>query len=217
MEIDGVMETEEPTLDTNNIDVDNDITDMSNHDMATESTDHTNLWCLKVTSQQEDTVRHLFSYYDWNIEEVPLNRETVPDIIVNDSVENVEEDEPFIPGYVIEQDPLESKCHYCLCSPCITDERNRQDWWQTEPVAAHIRNSGLRKIPYRKFWTMLHHREIWIDPEYMARKVAARGYDPTRKQFVYHRRDIMPKCVLLFVRGWFPNTANVPYIGHMWE
>lgn len=31
------------------------------------------------------------------------------------------------------------------------------------------------------------------------------------------KRDIMVKCVMNFVRQWFPNVAGIPYMGHMWE
>jgi hypothetical protein len=58
---------------------------------------------------------------------------------------------------------------------------------------------------------------LWQDPRYVARKRAALHQDPRRRNYVYHRRDLMPKCVLVLVRSWFPNPPNVPYMGHMWE
>ena len=90
-------------------------------------------------------------------------------------------------------------------------------WWETENQIPHERNSMLRKSDYKRFWTNLFHRNVWQDPRYLVRKRAALRQDPRRRNYVYHRRDLMPKCVLVLVRSWFPNPPNVPYMGHMWE
>jgi hypothetical protein len=70
---------------------------------------------------------------------------------------------------------------------------------------------------YKRFWTNLFHRNVWQDPSYLVRKSAALRQDTRRRNYVYHRRDLMPKCVLVLVRSWFPNPPYVPYMGHMWE
>ena len=51
--------------------------------------------------------------------------------------------------YVIEQDDNFDEYLYCFCRPCITNERNRQLWWETDYQIEHERNSQLRK--YKKF------------------------------------------------------------------
>ena len=53
----------------------------------------------------------------------------------------------------------------------------------------------LRKSDYACFWTNLFHRNVWQDPRYLVRKRAALRQDPRRRNYVYHRRDLMPKCV----------------------
>ena len=41
--------------------------------------------------------------------------------------------------------------------------------------------------------------------------------DHRTQRFDWHKRDIMPKCVITLVRHWFPNPGGFPYMGHMWE
>ena len=102
--------------------------------------------------------------------------------------------------------------------PCITNEQNRQLWWETENHPSNQRNTGLRKDKYKRFWTMMFHREVWKDPRYLAEKTRVLQRDRRfRNNFEWHRRDIMPKCVLELVREWFPNPLGVPYLGHLWE
>ena len=90
-------------------------------------------------------------------------------------------------------------------------------WWETENQMPQERNSMLRKSGYKRYWTNLFHRNVWQDPGYLVRKRAALRQDTRRRNYVYHRRDLMPKCVLVLVRSWFPNPPSVPYMGHMWE
>ena len=86
-----------------------------------------------------------------------------------------------------------------------------------EPEMANRSNAQLRKDKYKRFWTMLFHRNVWKDPRYRERKRRALQHDPRRKNYVYHKRDIMPKCVIDLVRHWLPNLNNQPYMGHMWQ
>ncbi len=37
-----------------------------------------------------------------------------------------------VPGYHVNHIQGQAECAYCLCKPCITDERNRQLWWAAE-------------------------------------------------------------------------------------
>ncbi len=53
----------------------------------------------------------------------------------------------------------------------------------------------------------------WTDPRYLRRKVQIAGGEWA----VYHRREVMPKCVLLQARELYPNPASIPYMDHLWE
>ncbi len=178
--------------------------------------------CLEVTEEQRDVISALFNHYDWDLKELDIGSLSattgVSQTLNGSQIQSSHtDDDLFMPGFTIPQDSDARKCPHCLCSPCITSDKNKQLWWPEENVISHQRNSGLRKIAYRKFWTMLHHRQVWVSPEYLERKTAALDADPQRKDYVYHRRDIMPDCVLKLVRGWYPNPPNMPYMGHMWE
>jgi predicted nuclease of restriction endonuclease-like RecB superfamily len=100
---------------------------------------------------------------------------------------------------------------YCFCRPCITNERNRQLWWETDNQIEHERNSQLRKEKYKRFWTNLFHRGVWKDPRYLEQKREALRRDFRRKKYIYHR------CVIELVRHWYPNLQDKEYMGHMWE
>jgi hypothetical protein len=46
-----------------------------------------------------------------------------------------------------------------------------QLWWHANTEEPHLRNSGLRKEHYKRFWTMLLHRGVWNDDRYIVMKV----------------------------------------------
>lgn len=168
---------------------------------------------LSLTNEQEQFVKELFASKNWPWpiqEEEQCNEETEFD------PENID------PGYKIDHNSDYDECPHCLCQPCITNDMNRQLWWPTSsalPYAQpHHFNTKERKKCYKKFWTMLFHRDVWRDPRYKQRKAEALGLDPRRNRFEWmHRRDIMPNCVLKCVRQWYPNEPNVDYQGHLWE
>lgn len=170
---------------------------------------------LVVTPEQKETIYQLFNHYDWEYNEVSVQDqvEISSGNILSSDVEGGTDVEQF----TVEQESDAEECQYCLCRPCITDESNRQLWWETENVEPHKRNSALRKEKYKRFWTNLFHRKVWKDPRYIERKKQALSMDLRRSKYVYHRRDLMPKCILELVRFWFPNPPNLPYKGHMWE
>jgi hypothetical protein len=128
-----------------------------------------------------------------------------------------------LPGLILDQDPHSPECEFCLCQPCITNDKFHQFWWYTEPEVPHSRNSWMRKQVYKKFWTMLFHRLVWQDPRYLARKEATLRQAGVPSQDIVwsggrlHKRDIMPQCVVKLVRGWLPNPPNVDYMGHRWS
>ena len=157
---------------------------------------------LMVTSEQRDSIVELFDQNEWPIEENSQN----------DVPMDVDPDRFRIP-----HDDQCDECMYCYCKPCITSENNRQMWWEDECHPARRINHSLRKESYKKFWTMLFHRGVFLDERYQSIKQAALKRDPRCKNMVWHRRDILPKCVLELVRMWFPNPPNMPYMGHMWE
>lgn len=168
--------------------------------------DSTSVLSLEVTQEQRDAIYYFFTHNEWEFKEVQNcqnNGENSPDISDGD--------------FFIEQDENDDECEHCLCKPCITDERNRQLWWETENQIEHERNTHLRKEKYKRFWTNLFHRGVWKDPRYLERKRNALDRDFRRKKYVYHRRDLMPKCVIEIVRQWFPNLPDKDYMGHMWE
>ena len=110
-----------------------------------------------------------------------------------------------------------SECPQCICDPCITHAANRQSWWPERQHPPRDGNSNGRKHLYKKFWSMLSERGLWVKEIYLTRKRDALARDPNRKNYVYHRRELIPSCVLRLVRNWLPNDPKKPYMGHMWE
>ena len=64
---------------------------------------------------------------------------------------------------------------------------------------------------------MMFHRRVWDDPRYKRKKQLALQSDPRFRRYVWHRRDIMPNCVLTIVHQWLPKPQGAPYMGHMWD
>ncbi|CAG2249384.1 unnamed protein product [Mytilus edulis] len=167
---------------------------------------------LEVTEEQKEVIYNLFCHNNWDYTEIEIKENKEENKETNEAGDSEDFEE-----FLIEQNENFDECPYCLCKPCITHENNRQMWWESEVQMAHTRNSSLRKTDYKYFWTNLFHRRVWQDPRYLERKRAALRQDPRRRNYIYHRRDLMPKCVIQLVRSWLPNLPNVPYMGHMWE
>jgi len=180
---------------------------------------------LDVTQEQSDTIQHLFLHNKWDYSERNRSLIDVNGMIsgtdaatqTSDIVSQNEVSDNDWEPFQIDQNIDEEECVYCLCRPCITSEQNRQLWWESENAEPSDRSHGLRKEIYKRFWTMMFHRKCWEDPRYISNKTIAMRNDPRLKRFTWHRRDIMPKCVLSLVRQWYPNLPGVPYLGHMWE
>lgn len=179
---------------------------------------------LLVTEEQRNTIRHLFEHYEWEFNEA---NSTQDNACVNQSTQTNEDEnadsQDNQPGmedenrFIIQHDQDCAECPFCFCKPCITNERNKQLWWEDNSQPRHQRNHSLRKEKYKYFWTMMYHRDVWRDDRYQLRKRQALDRDPKFRNYIYHKRDIMPNCVLKLVRGWHPNPENVPYMGHLWE
>lgn len=184
---------------------------------------------LEFTQEQLETVQHLFGHYNWDFVEINGSdrnggSSTCTSSDASTQTLNTETTDPSQqegdrppPDFHIAQDLSEQECGYCFCSPCITSETNRQFWWENEEAGPSDRNHGLRKKNYKRFWTMMFHRDVWNDPRYSRKKLSALQSDPRFRRYVWHRRDIMPKCVVNTVRQWLPNPVGMPYLGHFWE
>ncbi|CAG2241946.1 unnamed protein product [Mytilus edulis] len=176
---------------------------------------------MELSDLQLETIKHLFGHNDWeikilddsavaienggNAQNLQMTTEQSTQTDNNDEDEDDEDNDQ--PGFVIQQDPSKEECRYCFCRPCITDDQNRQMWWHGQSEVAHQRNSSLRKEHYKRFWTMLLHRGAWNDDRYMLMKADAMTRDHRSQRFDWHKRDIMPKCVVTLVRCWFPNPG----------
>ena len=89
-------------------------------------------------------------------------------------------------------------------------------WWVTESHEPHMHNNKLRKEAYKCFWTMLFHRGVFSDPRYREKRLESLQRD--KHKYVWHRRDLRPKCVLAMVMEWYPNLPGVEYMGHIkWQ
>ena len=165
---------------------------------------------LMVTEEQREVIYAMFLHNGWDIDEAGQSGGHISPAASEPNEYQI----PHVEG--------ETECPFCLCRPCITNNRFMQAWWEDKTVAPDRRNSKLRKRHYRRFWVMLLHRGVWRDPRYVQRKRAAlqehrNGHVWSGPAGCSHPRDIIPKCVLELVRGWLPNPASQPYMGHRWE
>jgi hypothetical protein len=99
---------------------------------------------LIVTEEQKETLLSMFGYYGWDVDGVndskvtQVNEATQTDEITEESDGGAGEENEN--SFIIHQDPNSEECPFCMCKPCITDENNRQLWWETESQQKHIRN-----------------------------------------------------------------------------
>lgn len=119
-------------------------------------------------------IEALFGYNDWDYQEVG-EREQHGDFDAG----------PDVPGFMVPQDGNAAECVLCFCRPCITDNINKQLWWEDDPQPAHERNRGVRKGIYKRFWAMFFHRQVWQDARYLANKSAAWEQDRNRIHHVW--------------------------------
>ena len=174
---------------------------------------------IQLNCEQLEAVQALFAEKNWDLNILENCATNGLSVDCDSSIVN-ENEESFIvdhqsTAFKIEMNTMEEKCLYCFCSPCVTHESNKQLWWESCSLAAKRYNRSYRKAAYRKFWTMMYHRDIWNTEEYQQKK--ARCLEANLgEQLAFHRRDIMPECVVKLVRNWYPNPKSVPYMGHRW-
>ena len=118
---------------------------------------------LQLSDDQLDNLRGVLNHFGWDLDSVIVNEnnssvdaETQTDTctpgVTNDEASESNEDyEPFR----IQQDQNIDECPHCFCRPCITNEVNKQQWWEDEPHPGHVRNKSLRKETFKRFWTMM--------------------------------------------------------------
>ena len=80
--------------------------------------------------------------------------------------------------------------------------------WMSDGAPPSNNNSITRKTLYRKFWATISNTGGWQKPQYLAKKIVQRGTDTV----VFHKRDIIPQCVLNLCRQKYPNPKDKPYI-----
>jgi hypothetical protein len=97
-----------------------------------------------------------------------------------------------------------AECPHCLCSPCVTNEEFREEKWQLHNASPSAQNTGYRLKLYANIWTAMSNRQAWCDGRYKLRKMQALGRDSLMKKYRWHKRDIMPDCILQRVRTWLP-------------
>ncbi|KAJ8314866.1 hypothetical protein KUTeg_007016 [Tegillarca granosa] len=191
------------------------------------SSEETFILHLKVNNLQKETIFQMFCHHNWDFIQVPKEKvNTLSKQTQTLTIEDFRQEVTVTPAdtdiqdsgilqvntFRLQQNEQEPECQYCLCKPCITNENNKQLWWEDEPLPPRDNNNKERKERYKYFWTMLLHRGVWDDERYKERKSLAINKDPQRKRFVWHKRDIMPLCVLKLVRYWYPNpevTGNI--------
>lgn len=153
---------------------------------------------LEVTKEQKMAIMSFINFNSW---EIPVTNAEEPSASASDE------------GFPIQRHvDGEKECPECFCSPCMTDESKRQMWWPEETAREQLSNAPARKRLYRRFWAMMSNCGAWADPRYLQKKALAR-----RSNTTWHRRELMPKCILDKCRDWLPNPNKIPYMGHKWE
>ena len=193
--------------------------------MAANSDCHSDrhMLCLLVTEEEEKLIIGMMQHNDMDIIRVDQNSLDSSDMGTphavtsgqDANVDHVDEEpeDPPIPRY-IDGHP---ECPFCFCAPCVTSDNFRQSWWPSRNARPSRLNRPARNKVYKRFWSAMYNRGVWKDPQYVAKKLNALQQDRRLKNYVSHRRDIMPNCVVKTVRAWLPKTDNEHYVGHLWE
>jgi hypothetical protein len=189
---------------------------------------------IRVTEEQLMAIEYFFIHYDWELE---ILKEEVDEADIEEPdteqvVENVatipaeaetvsdlgQQDNPNNPSFDNTSNDDEDFCYQCFSSPCVT--RVTQGWFG-KPQRPREGNNLVRKSKYKLFWKMLDNRGVWRDPRYQTRKMGLlhinNGDDEHVVWTTWTTREVMPVCVLGFVRGMYPNPPGVQYMGHKWQ
>ena len=190
---------------------------------------------FRVTREQLLAIEAFYNHNDWNFNDSIINNpweETesqelicvgcVPEMTSSQNSDNNENshrngDQNIEEGFqnIREHGQINGdECLHCFCSPCVTNDRQQ---WLGQGAPKHVRNSGIRKERYKKFWTLLSRKGAWLDSRYLTKKSALMGRNDTQESCsVWTKRELMPDCVLNLVRELYPNPDNRPYMGHKW-
>lgn len=187
-----------------------------------------------VNNEQEEAIRAFIAFNDWDIEiemgdtniqhilEVPVSGDSsgspdqVRDAALDNNIqEDVQEGQPID----MLHDGDQPTCPHCFLIPCVTTHRQG---WLLEQKPPRPSNNKIRKKMYKKFWSVMEYRGAWRHPMYIRKKTVALRGQPDQNMVWEtavgnHIREIMPDCILKFVRGLYPNPPGVPYMGHRWE
>ena len=172
-----------------------------------------NMYTITLTQEQKDRIISVFHEENWDLDLVLVNEDA--EMVCDDAeCESVPEGPP------VPQAMEGEECPHCLCTPCVTDHQVYLQLWWPDHRPPHNRNSKARKVTYKKFWGLMSNLGLWNDPRYVQRKQLALARDPRCNVYAWVRqvrkREIMPNCVLKFVRERLPSPNN-QYMDHMWE
>lgn len=197
---------------------------------------HTKLLTIRVTEEQKLAIEHFFIFHNWDFEiveerseiqeqstavitETESSEQEVPapqeNTVSGNDVDTRDHDDgnnrdPVAPGPSGDN----NGCVHCFSSPCVTTVTQK---WFGRPQLARPGNNLIRKQKYKLFWKMLSDRGLWKYDRYVRRKMRLLAMDDPEHTIVYTLREVIPDCVLEFVRGMYPNPQGIPYMGHMWQ
>ncbi|CAC5388302.1 unnamed protein product [Mytilus coruscus] len=184
---------------------------------------------LNVSKIQKDQITKFIEDQDWKdviaeVKDVPLKRKrkyetarcSFQQLCVSTTIEGEMQQEISASGGGVNEPQgtvgNQGKCPFCLVGPCVIISNSSAPWIGPGQLPSP-ENSGIRKEIYKRFWKIVDNLGVWYTEEYLDRKKNIGGGE----WVVYHRREIMPKCVLDLARSKYPNPKDIPYIGHQWE
>ena len=140
-------------------------------DVQSETAD-TNDYNLSLSSTQLEAIKNLFKENNWDFN---IAENNVDSFINNHDksftdLAKTKDMDRLCEIFDSKSKAMDKRCQFCFCSPCITDECNRQSWWSTESNEPSGQNSRSRKNCYQRFWGMLANYGVWQSDEYLQKK-----------------------------------------------
>ncbi len=187
-------------------------------------------FAIYLTEEQHVAVRNFFESNEWELNMTKLNVNKAPSFPQEKrkkvkpkhediSAGNIHKEIEVLKGKLAsEPNPTPNECAFCFLVPCVT-QVHRPRWLGDGQRAAPI-NSAVRKELYKKYWFELQGRGAWDKIQYQLKKrqTLVNQYGQNHVWVnVAKKRDIMPECVLEFVRRLYPNPDGQPYMGHKWQ